>query len=139
MRRILFKKKYTFPYIYVKIIELTTNNKFIPFANDYEIPLSQEYLKEIKNLLNTYYGNCKINENEYKGFLESYNIDVTFGILNQKNVICLRFNDGYLDNCSYKVHEITFDSCKNMSFSVNYTRYKDDPGIIPHSSNNLIT
>lgn len=131
MSNILFKKTYHFPYIYAKVFELMTNNRLIPFYNDYQLNEDNKYdLNALYDMLNSH--DFDLSVEQYTTYLSLFGIDVVFGIMENRSVACFYFRQKYCDDCNYKVHDISFIYETNTTiFSVDYTRYRNEPKIEP--------
>lgn len=140
MNTMMYKKSYKFPYIYKKVTELIIANSNIPFYNDYDMILSEVYKQDISYLCRELKQTDFLTQNTYTILAkEICGLDVYFGLLDNKNVICIKFLPGtYNDDCNYKIHEITFNNRLNMIISMDYTRYRNCPQIIEHNTGHLI-
>lgn len=135
--RIVHKKCYRFPYLHRKFVELTMSNRIIPFCNDFY--MNEPYKSQLTELCNSLKIPGSLTQDDYISFALYYDIEVVFGLFENKNAICIHFKEGtYSDGCNYKMHFVSFDSNDNMVFSIDFCRYKYFPEITQHATDHLI-
>ncbi len=132
---VLHSKSYSFPYIYSKVFKFVTKNRLIPFYNSYQSNDDVSY--ELINILTAVTDMLTVEK--YTEYLARFDVDVVFGIMDNRSVACFYFRQKYCDECNYKVHDISFIYEKNVIFfSVDYTRYRHKPKIEPSFSGYFI-